>query len=215
MTEVDYAFEREDGGDLVVDNKKKSTNPDAPVYKPKVTTNVGMNLNCDPGMMLVEDSSNFEDISAKEFSKRTADNLCTLYKQLFDIKKSQDVKHGPDGEILEYVKSKWTVEMPAAHQVLPREKPCPAEKSMTKWEKFRDERGMAPRARRSRLVFDPISNDWVPRWGPNSVKKIEDKHQWLLPEEGKHRKAGVDPFTYARAEKKSAMEKQDLAQVRN
>ena len=109
-----------------------------------------------------------------EFSKRTASNLCILYKQLFDLKKAQDAKHGPDGEILEYTKSRYMVEMPSTIQVLPREKPCPTEKPKTKWERFREERGMAPRQKRSRLVFDPITNDWVPRWGTGSVKKIAD-----------------------------------------
>ena len=72
-----------------------------------------MNLNCDPGCLLVEDCQSYEKITAKEFSKRTASNLCTLYKQLFDLKKQQETKHGPDGEILEYTKSKYLVEMPA------------------------------------------------------------------------------------------------------
>ena len=99
------------------------------------------------------------------------------------------------------------VDMPDRIQVLPREKPCPTEKAKTKWEKFREERGMAPREKRSRLVFDPITNDWVPRWGKGSVKKIEEQHQWLMPEKGKHREAGIDPFTYARAEKKAKQEK--------
>lgn len=116
---------------------------------------------------------------------------------------------------MEYTKSRYLVEMPAAVQVLPREKPCPVEKAKTKWEKFREERGMAPRAKRSRLVFDPITKDWVPRWGKDSVKKIEDKHQWILPTKEKHMKAGMDPFTYAKAEKKQKLEKQKLAEVRN
>jgi len=72
--------------------------------------------------------------------------------------------------------------MPEAVQVLPREKPCPVEGPKTKWEKFRLERGMAPRAKRSRLVFDPITNDWVPRWGDGSIKQIEEKHNWLMPD---------------------------------
>ena len=104
-----------------------------------------MNLNCDPGCLLVEDCQSYESITAKEFSKRTAANLCTLYKQLFDIKKQQEMKHGPDGEILEFTKSKYMVDMPDALQVLPREKPCPTEKEKTKWEKFREERGMEAR----------------------------------------------------------------------
>jgi len=56
--------------------------------------------------------------------------------------------------------------------ILPREKPCPVEKSKTKWEKFREEKGLPPRKKRSRLVFDEITNDWVPRWGTGSIKKI-------------------------------------------
>ena len=167
---VEYAFEREDGEEIAIAGKKPE---EGKVDRPKVT-NVGINLNCDPGAFLVEDCSNFEGISAIEFSKRTASNLCTLYKQLFDLKKEQEAKHGPDGEILEYTKSRYTVDMPESLTVLPREKPCPVEKPKTKWEKFRLERGMAPRQRRSRLVFDNITRDWVPRWGKDSVKKIED-----------------------------------------
>jgi len=36
-----------------------------------------------------------------------------------------------------------------------------------------------------------------------------------MPEKGKHREAGVDPFTFARAEKKAKSEKQNLAEVKN
>ena len=105
--------------------------------------------------------------------------------------------------------------MPGSKVVLPREKPCPKDKPKTKWEKFREERGMAPRAKRSRLVFDELTQDWVPRWGPNSVKKIADKHQWAMVEKPKHREAGVDPFTYAKAEKRAKIEKQNLRSLKN
>jgi len=70
--------------------------------------------------------------------------------------------------------------LPEPKIVVPRAKPAPKEKPKTKWEKFREEKGLPARKKRSRLVFDPISNDWVPRWGPNSKKKIEAKHEWLL-----------------------------------
>lgn len=51
---------------------------------------------------------------------------------------------------------------------------------MTKWEKFRLEKGLTPRKKRSRLVFDPITKDWVPRYGHKSANKIKDKHEWLM-----------------------------------
>jgi len=47
--------------------------------------------------------------------------------------------------------------LPAPRVVLPREKPIPKEKAMTKWEKFRIEKGIQAKAKRSRMVFDPIT----------------------------------------------------------
>jgi len=46
------------------------------------------------------------------------------------------------------------------------------------------------------MVFDPITQDWVPRWGTGSIKKIEEKHNWLMHEKPKHVEAGMDPFTF-------------------
>jgi len=103
------------------------------------------------------------------------------------------------------------VDLPKSSVVLPREKPAPKEKALTKWEKFRAEKGMPARKKRSRMVFDPITKDWVPRHGTGSVKKIADAHNWLMEEKPKHREAGVDPFTYQKAEKKAKQEKQNLA----
>ena len=78
----------------------------------------------------------------QEFSKRTASSLCQLYKALFEVKKRQRAEFGPDGEILEYTKSYYSVNMPDPRIVLPREKPAPKEQLKSKWEKFREERGM-------------------------------------------------------------------------
>lgn len=49
---------------------------------------------------------------------------------------------GEDGEILEYTKSTYQVSLPEPKIILPREKPIPKEKPLTKWEKFRKERGL-------------------------------------------------------------------------
>jgi len=57
------------------------------------------------------------------------------------------------------------------------------------------------------MVFDPITNDWVPRYGMGSIKKIEEKHNWLMSEKPKHIEAGLDPFTFKKQEKKIVKEK--------
>lgn len=134
---------------------------------------------------------------------------------MFEIKKKQRAEHGPDGEILEFERAYYSVVMPAPRVVLPREKPVPKEQEKTKWEKFREERGLPPRKKRSRLVFDPITKDWVPRWGRGSVKKIAEKMNFVMEEKPIHRVAGMDPFTFAKAEKRAKMEKQSLASLKN
>lgn len=69
------------------------------------------------------------------------------------------------------------------------------------------EKGIQAKGKRSRLVFDPITNDWVPRHGMGSIKKIEDKYNWVMEEKQKHVEAGLDPFTYKKNEKKIEREK--------
>jgi hypothetical protein len=55
----------------------------------------------------------------------------------------------------------------------------------------------------------------VPRFGAGSIKKIEDKYNWLMHEKPKHVEAGMDPFTYKKMEKKLEREKQDLRELKN
>ena len=121
------------------------------------TKQIGLNLNFDMGCLLLEDCQSYSDITAKEFSKRTASNICAVYKQLFDLKKKQDAQFGPDGQILEHDRAAYAVDMPPSEVVLPREKPCPVEKPKTKWERFREERGLPPRRKRSYMVFDELT----------------------------------------------------------
>lgn len=115
---------------------------------------------------------------------------------------------------MEYTKALYTVDLPEPKVVVPRAKALPKEKPKTKWEKFREEKGLPPRKKRSRLVFDPITNDWVPRWGPNSKKKIEGKHEWLLVD-NKGLAEGTDPFTIKRQEKKLQLEKESMKRLKN
>ena len=128
----------------------------------------------DLGALMLEDSQSVDGMNVQQVLQQTQTNFCLLYKELFKIKKSTE-EQNPDGEFMEYTKSKYLVELPAPQIVLPREKPIPKEKTLTRWEKFRKEKGLPTRAKRSRLVFDKITNDWVPRWGPYSIKKIEEK----------------------------------------
>ena len=81
-----------------------------------------------------------------------------MYRVLFELNRQQKLEAGgEDGEILEYAKSKYSVELPLPNVILPREKPIPKPKPLTKWEKFRQEKGILEKGKRSRMVYDPIT----------------------------------------------------------
>lgn len=105
-------------------------------------------------------------------------------------------------------------ELPALFSVhLPREKPIPAMKAKTRWEKFAEQKGIQ-KQKRGRMVYNEEVKDWVPRWGAGSTKKIEDKHNWCLP----HREGMADdecPFQKRKDEKNLNMAKQKIREVRN
>lgn len=106
---------------------------------------VGINKYCDIGALMLEDCQSFSDKKDKQILEETKKNICALYKELFDLKRDQRNALGDDGEILEYTKALFQVDLPEAKIVVPREKPLPKAKPMTKWEKFRKERGMPER----------------------------------------------------------------------
>ena len=65
------------------------------------------------------------------------------------------------------------------------------------------------------MVFDPITEDWVPRYGTGSIKHIEDAANIIMEEKPKHLEAGMDPFTFKKMEKKMVKEKQNLRELKN
>ncbi|TIB15839.1 hypothetical protein E3P92_01499 [Wallemia ichthyophaga] len=60
---------------------------------------------------------------------------------------------------------------------VPREKPLPKPKPLTKWQKFANEKGITHK-KKDRMVFDEDEQKWVPRWGYGGINKKEE-NQWL------------------------------------
>lgn len=93
-------------------------------------------------------------------------------------------------------------DLPPVASALPREKPVsvdlarcsslalvlilptsvlqlPKQAPMTKWEAFAKAKGIAPKPKKERLVFDDQTQEWVPRWGyKGKNKQLED--QWIV-----------------------------------
>lgn len=56
---------------------------------------------------------------------------------------------------------------------LPREKPVPAPKAPTKWERFAAKKGIKPKTREQRrnLAYDDQSGEWKRKWGYGGLNK--------------------------------------------
>lgn len=84
---------------------------------------------------------------------------------------------------------------------------------MTRWEKFSKEKGIEKK-KRGRKVWDENSQDWVARWGANSIKRLEDKNTPVI-----EHKAGTDPyedpFLRKSLEKRLSKEKQKMNEIKN
>ncbi|KAI9827587.1 MAG: Rhodanese- sulfurtransferase [Phylliscum demangeonii] len=76
--------------------------------------------------------------------------------------------------------------LPAGETALPREKAVPAAKELTRWQRFAAKKGIVPKRKEGKLVYDEQTADWRPKWGFQGMnrKKEED---WLVEvdEEGK------------------------------
>ena len=56
--------------------------------------------------------------------------------------------------------------LPPPTTLLPREKTAPSQKkALTKWQAFAAKKGIAPKRRDGKVVFDEDANEWVPKYG--------------------------------------------------
>jgi regulator of ribosome biosynthesis len=74
-----------------------------------------------------------------------------------------------------------TLALPAPHTRLPREKPVPEAKPLTKWEEFAKRKGIQGKTRDSRKnqVYDNESGEWRKRWGKDGLNKKQET-EWLV-----------------------------------
>lgn len=100
---------------------------------------------------------------------------------------------------------------------LPREKPLPKTRELTKWEKFALKKGIKKKAKDGKLVFDEATGKWVPKWGYGGInKKLDD--QWLVEVDDKKKGTEeelIDPRKLNRMERKKLVKKNQLQQEKN
>ncbi|KAK9361167.1 ribosomal biogenesis regulatory protein [Lipomyces starkeyi] len=70
------------------------------------------------------------------------------------------------------------VKLPDPTTQLPREKPIPVAKPLTKWEKFAKQKGITPKGRNTgNLVYDEAKGEWAKKWG---YKGKNQEEPWLV-----------------------------------
>jgi regulator of ribosome biosynthesis len=120
------------------------------------------NISLDHGHLMINDSKAFQEINEEIITERACLNVKHLYDELFKTLKKQK---GEEDEKRDFDKPEDMVKLPKPLLVLPRSKPCPKAKPLTKWERYRTDKGLAPSQKKSRMIWSEEAKDCVPRWG--------------------------------------------------
>ena len=124
------------------------------------------NITFDLGNMAAFDITS---IDPSEIFKITLQNSKKLLEKLQALEKEQN----DEGEFLI---------LPKPIMKIPRERKPPEQKPLTKWEKYRVQSGLGRRKKRSRLVYEPTVDGYVPRYGSYSIKKLKSKQNAIVEE---------------------------------
>eukprot|EP00392_Amoebophrya_sp_AT5.2_P009846 g9874.t1 len=144
---------------------------------------------------------------ASSFLAKTRDNVQLLVNKLFTVLPQESHETGTVGILRGHFDS------PKEAYRLPRQKPVPKKKEMTRWEKFAKERGIEKK-KRPKMVWDETVGGWSRRYGYKSVKQNAENAQWCMEvKEGAD--PTEDPFKKQKAEKKLDQAKQKLREMRN
>ena len=188
-------------------SETKKTNPIPPQEKRE-------NIFFDTRRLVIVDSNNLLNSKNNEteltetiMMNKAKQNYIDFASSLFDILNKQQ---GEEKQDLDYDKAPDELTLPESIITLPRSLPIPIQKPMTKWEKYKMEKGITQR-KRGRMVYSEEVGDWVPRWGKGSVKHIQDSMNWVMEE----KEPGVNPFEQKSNEKQIAKAKQMKKQIKN
>lgn len=146
------------------------------------------------------DSSAFNEQTGSYLLSMSRDNVQRLVNKLFALPQ-EEIK----GEI-----GRLAV-LPAPTTKLPREKPVPKGKAMTKWEQFAKQKGIEKKKKGGK-VWDEELKDWRPRYGYN---RANDASQATIIEHREGDDPSLDPWTKMSHEKRARIQKNQAQQERN
>lgn len=167
------------------------------------------NVSFDFGHLLINDTSSYPNGNYGEsvIVDKGKKNLVLFYENLFQMNRKQK---GEEDKDIDYDREIDEITLPKPELTLPRAMPVPKEKSLSKWEKYRKEKGLLNK-KRSRMVYSEEAKDWVPRWGKGSRKKIEKEINWAIEDDG----TGINPFDKQSQQKQLKKAKQEKHELKN
>lgn len=112
---------------------------------------------------------------------------------------------------VEQVEGTSIVKLPEPKTWMPREKPVPKGKPMTKWEEYAKSKGIVNK-KRSKMVFDEATKEYKPRWGYK--RGNDDTKEWLI-EVPSNADPMIDQFAIRNDAKKERTAKNELQRLRN
>ena len=181
------------------------------------------NLTYDLGILTLYDSNplnfkcDFTDASfTQKLQQHSFENIKRIVHSLYSLKTKQDqvLEAIPDEhQVIDFSQSQYIVKLPAATTVFPRHKKIPEKQAQTRWEKFAQDKGIQ-KQRRSRMVYDEITRSYVPRWGPGSIKKIQNSTD-IIRNVKPGEDPNEDPFEKKSKKKSLDNEKQKFRELRN
>ena len=180
-------------------------------------------LDADLGLLTIYNTKHvdFKEENTEEFEEQlddiTKQNFNIFLNSIMRIKSAEDAAR--DAKKLElqihtFDKTEYQVTLPQPETLFPRFHKMPKKKALTRWEKYMKEKGIQKKKKRSKLVYDEVSGDWVYRYGAKGIKKIREKFDVV-----REVKPGEDPYSDPwekdKLQKKLKRQKQELNEVKN
>ncbi|CAH0564551.1 unnamed protein product [Brassicogethes aeneus] len=172
-------------------------------YK-SITVNKHIDLEYDLGTLLAVDTNDFDE---KLLRSNTNDYLLDLARDNVQLLLNR-IWELPTERVDEAI----VVKLPPPKTVLPRCKPVPKPRPLTKWQQFAKEKGIEKK-KKDKLSWDEQLKKWVPLYGFKRAQAQKDK-DWLIEVPG-----NADPMEDQFAKKAQAkgekVAKNELQRLRN
>jgi len=180
----------------------KSRGSECSGYK-SIDVHKDIDVHIDLGHLLVSDQNPIEQTELRGnreayLLKQARDDVQLLVNRLWELPS-------------ERVEDVIIVRLPAPVTRIPREKPIPPPRQMTKWEEFAQIKGIQNK-KKSRMVFDKQSKEYKPRWGYKRAN--DDTKEWLIPVPD-NADPNEDQFEKRMKAKKERVSKNELQRLRN